>query len=149
MDLVLWRHAEAEDAGRGGDLARALTGRGRAQAQRMAEWLASHLPAKARVIASPALRCQQTASALGRSVSTVATIGPGAAPEALLGAAGWPGGSETVVLVGHQPTIGQAAALAMGVAGAAWQVKKGAVWWLKSGKGGTVRLHAVQSPDDL
>jgi phosphohistidine phosphatase len=149
MNLILWRHAEAEDAGHGGDLARALTGRGRAQAERMAAWLAPRLPAKARILASPALRCQQTAAALGRTISTSAAIGPDAAPETLLGAAGWPGGSETVVVVGHQPTIGQAAALAMGVVGASWQVKKGAVWWLKSGKGGTVRLHAVQAPDDL
>jgi phosphohistidine phosphatase len=149
MNLILWRHAEAEDAGPGGDLARALTGRGRAQAERMAAWLAPRLPAKARILASPALRCQETAAPLGRTISTVAAIGPDAAPETLLGATGWPDGNETVVVVGHQPTIGQAAALAMGVAGASWQVKKGAVWWLKSGKGGTVRLHAVQSPDDL
>lgn len=149
MDLVLWRHAEAEDAGRGGDLARALTANGRLQAERMAAWLAARLPAKARVVASPALRCQETAAALGRKVATVATIGPGAEPQALLDAAGWPAGSETVLVVGHQPTIGQAAALAMGAVGASWQVKKGAVWWLRSGKNGTIRVHAVQSPDEL
>jgi phosphohistidine phosphatase len=149
MNLILWRHAEAEDADRGGDLARALTGRGRAQAERMAAWLAPRLPATTRIVASPALRCQETAAALGRTIATVAAIGPDATPETLLGATGWPDGSETVVVVGHQPTIGQAAALAMGVAGASWQVKKGAVWWLKSGKGETVRLHAVRSPDDL
>ena len=37
----------------------------------------------------------------------------------------------------------------MGAAGADWQVKKGAVWWLKRGKSGAVRIHAVQSPDEL
>ena len=150
MDLVLWRHAEAEDAARGGDLARPLTAQGRRQAERMASWLDARLPAKARVLASPALRCQETAAALGRKVATVAAIGPDAEPQALLDAAGWPAGSETVLVVGHQPTIGEAAALAMGAVGASWQVKKGAVWWLKSGgKGGAIRLHAVQSPDDL
>jgi phosphohistidine phosphatase len=150
MNLILWRHAEAEDAaGRGGDLARPLTGRGQAQAERVAAWLAPRLPAKARIVASPALRCQETAAALGRTIATIAAIAHDAAPETLLGATGWPDGSETVVVIGHQPTLGQAAALAMGVAGASWQMKKGAVWWLKSGKGGTVRLHAVQSPDDL
>ncbi|HEX7466215.1 MAG TPA: histidine phosphatase family protein, partial [Usitatibacter sp.] len=39
MELILWRHAEAEDAGGGGDLARSLTKRGRKQAAKMAEWL--------------------------------------------------------------------------------------------------------------
>jgi phosphohistidine phosphatase len=149
VDLFLWRHAEAEDAGRGGDLARALTGRGRLQAERMGAWLAARLPTKTRIVASPALRCQETAAALGRKVETIAAIGPSAEPQALLDAAGWPAGSHTVLVVGHQPTIGQAAALAMGAVGASWQVKKAAVWWLKSGTGGAIRLHAVQSPDDL
>jgi len=149
MDLILWRHAEAEDAGRGGDLARALTARGRTQAERMAAWLAPRLADDAQVLVSPARRCQQTVAPLGRTVSTVAAIAPGATADMLLVAAGWPGGDGTVLVVGHQPTIGQAAALAMGVADAEWQVKKGAVWWLKRGKGGTVRIHAVQSADDL
>jgi phosphohistidine phosphatase len=149
MDLILWRHAEAEDAARGGDLARALTARGRAQAERMAAWLLPRLPEAARIVVSPAKRCQQTVAPLGRAANTVAAIGPGASAEALLAAADWPRGGDTVLVVGHQPTIGQAAALAMGVAGAEWQVKKGAVWWLHRGKGGAVRIQAVQSPDDL
>ena len=150
MDLLLWRHAEAEDVGRGGDLERALTARGRAQAERVAAWLAERLPDDARILVSPAKRCQQTVAPLGRKATIVAAIGPGANAEALLAAAGWPNGDDdTVVVVGHQPTIGEAAALAMGAAGADWQVKKGAVWWLKRGKSGTVRIHAVQSPDEL
>ena len=40
MDLILWRHAEAEDAAEGqGDLDRVLTSRGEKQAARMAAWL--------------------------------------------------------------------------------------------------------------
>src|SRR5205085_11789426 len=62
MDLILWRHAEAEDEARGGDLARALTLRGRAQAERMAAWLGPRLPGKTRIVASPARRCQETAA---------------------------------------------------------------------------------------
>jgi phosphohistidine phosphatase len=149
MDLLLWRHAEAEDAGRGGDLERALTARGRAQAERVAAWLAERLPDDARVLVSPAKRCQQTVAPLGRKATTVAAIAPGATAEALLAAAGWPDADDTVVVVGHQPTIGEAAALAMGAGDTEWQVKKGALWWLKRGKSGTVRIHAVQSPDEL
>jgi phosphohistidine phosphatase len=150
MDLLLWRHAEAEDAGRGGDLARALTARGREQAERVAAWLAERLPDDAHILVSPAKRCQQTVAPLGRKTTTSAAIGPGESAEALLAAVGWPNGDlDTVLVVGHQPTIGEAAALAMGASGADWQVKKGAVWWLKRGKSGTVRIHAVQSPDEL
>ena len=150
MDLLLWRHAEAEDNAPGGDLARALTARGRAQAERVAAWLGERLPDDAQILVSPAKRCQQTVAPLGRTTTTAASIAPGASAQELLDAAGWPNGDhDTVLVVGHQPTIGEAAALAMGAAGADWQVKKGAVWWLKRGKGGTVRIHAVQSPDEL
>ncbi len=40
MDLILWRHAEAENAEEGrDDLSRALTPKGERQALRMASWL--------------------------------------------------------------------------------------------------------------
>lgn len=150
MDLLLWRHAEAEDTAPGGDLARALTARGRAQAERVAAWLGERLPDDAHILVSPAKRCQQTVAPLGRKTTTAASIAPGASAQELLDAAGWSSGDhDTVLVVGHQPTIGEAAALAMGAAGADWQVKKGAVWWLKRGKSGAVRIHAVQSPDEL
>ena len=110
MDLILWRHAEAEDARGNDDLGRALTERGRKQAERMAAWLGPRLPATTRIIASPALRCQQTVAALGRPVSTVDAIGPGAAAKAVLDAAGWPDAGGTVLVVGHQPTLGETAA---------------------------------------
>ena len=149
MELILWRHADAEDAARGGDLARALTARGRSQAARMAAWLAPRLPPDTRLLASPALRCQETAAALARVAQTLAAIGPGATAEALLQAAGWPDADGVVLVVAHQPTIGAAAALAMGVAGASWHVDKGAVCWLVGAKGESARLRAVLSPDDL
>jgi len=149
MDLILWRHAEAEDAARGGDLARPLTARGRAQSARVAAWLAARLPANARVLASPARRCQETVAALGVNASTVVAIGPGATAEALLQAAGWPGQQATVLVVSHQPTLGAATALAMGAPGASWHVDKGAVWWLVGTHRGSARLRAVCSPDDL
>ena len=77
MDLILWRHAEAEEGGP--DLARALTGKGRKQAARVAEWLQQRLPAKFTLLASPAVRAQQTAEALGVKIRTVERLAPGAA----------------------------------------------------------------------
>lgn len=64
MDLILWRHAEAEDwpeddpqGSRG--LERSLTPRGEKQAARMANWLDRQLPEGARIVVSPARRCEQ------------------------------------------------------------------------------------------
>ncbi|MGA9911314.1 MAG: histidine phosphatase family protein, partial [Paraburkholderia sp.] len=55
MNLILWRHAEAEEFA-SGDLARALTTRGRKQAQNVAKWLRTRLPEDAVILASPAVR---------------------------------------------------------------------------------------------
>ena len=62
MDLILWRHAEAEDGSP--DAKRKLTARGRKQAKQIARWLKPRLPADARIVVSPALRAVQTAEAL-------------------------------------------------------------------------------------
>ena len=62
MDLLLWRHAEAEEGEN--DLTRHLTRRGEKQAQAVATWLNKRLPKNLRILASPATRAQQTASAL-------------------------------------------------------------------------------------
>jgi phosphohistidine phosphatase len=153
MDLILWRHAEAV-AQRADlpDLERPLTPKGERQAQRMAEWLNQRLTDSTRILASPALRCQQTAKALGRKFKTVDEIAPDVGAEQLLRAARWPEGSEAVLLVGHQPAIGEAAALVLAGSAQPWAVKKGAVWWFRQRDregDGEVVLHAVQSPDSL
>ncbi|HKI65200.1 MAG TPA: histidine phosphatase family protein, partial [Burkholderiales bacterium] len=59
MDLILWRHAEAEEGGP--DLERRLTPRGHKHAARVAGWLLQRLPSKFTVLASPARRALQTA----------------------------------------------------------------------------------------
>jgi phosphohistidine phosphatase len=148
MDLLLWRHADAEDPAPGGaDAERRLTAKGVKQAARVAAWLDARVPASARVIASPAARAQQTAAALSRSSATSDRVSPGAKPAEVLEAAGWPAGDETVIVVGHQPTLGAAAALALTGKAAAWRLKKGAVWWLRSEDGGPALVVAVITPD--
>jgi phosphohistidine phosphatase len=150
MDLILWRHAEAEDApAGGGDLARRLTPRGEKQAQRVAAWLQRHLPDEARVLCSPARRCEQTAKALGRPFQTAPSLAPGAAPDELLDAAGWPGASHPVLLVGHQPTLGAVVARLVGMDAQACAVRKGGVWWLRTRArdGRETVVIAVQSPE--
>lgn len=130
MDLILWRHAEAEDGIP--DQGRKLTSKGEKQAELMAAWLRARLPKETRVIVSPAKRTQQTALALKGSFETVKEIGVGASVPALLEAAGWPDAKGAVLVVGHQPTLGQVAALLLAGEEASWSVKKGGVWWLSS-----------------
>jgi phosphohistidine phosphatase len=153
MDLILWRHAEAHVQREGqSDLERALTPKGERQAQRMAEWLNQRLAHSTRILVSPALRTQQTAKALDRHFKTVQAIAPEASVTALLSVARWPEASEPVLVVGHQPTLGQVAALLLGEVAQTWVIKKGAVWWLRSREregGSQVLLQAVQSPDCL
>jgi phosphohistidine phosphatase len=158
MDLILWRHAEAEDAGEGqDDLQRALTGKGQRQAQRMAEWLNRRLAESTRIIASPALRCQQTAQALGRAFKTVEALAPGASVDDVLKAARWPAASEPVLIVGHQPTLGYVVARLLADVDASWSMKKSAAWWLRGrardGEDGArtvqVVLQAAIGPDLL
>jgi phosphohistidine phosphatase len=152
MELVLWRHAEAEVGEP--DLGRKLTPKGEKQARRVAEWLQSHLPDTAKIYASPATRAQQTAKALAeishRKIRSVNEIGPGATASELLTAVGWPDSRATIVVVGHQPTFGRVASALLAGQAQDWPIKKGGVWWfsqrVRGGEDQTV-LRAVINPD--
>lgn len=147
MELILWRHADAEDGVP--DEERRLTSKGKKQAQRMAAWLKKRLPKDAVVLASTARRARETAQALTRKYETSADLGTSATPQSVLKAAGWPRGNGTVVVIGHQPTLGQTAALVLTGSEAGWSVKKGALWWLESRERADVIVRAVVSPDIL
>jgi phosphohistidine phosphatase len=152
MNLILWRHAEAEDHA-ASDLARQLTPRGRKQAQGIAKWLKTRIGDDAVLLASPATRTIQTVEAFGDRYRVVDELAPGARAQSVLDAAGWPDGiAETVVVIGHQPTLGHVAALLMTGSEAEWSIKKSGIWWFQSrsrnGDGQTV-LRAVMNPDLL
>lgn len=145
MDLILWRHAEAEDGGPDG--ARPLTSKGRKQAAKMAAWLEARVDGRTRVLSSPAVRALETARALRPDVTVVPALAPGVSPRALCEAAGWPVGLGTVVVVGHQPDLGRAAAHLLFGGNGSLNVKKGAIWWFRHKEGGEVVLAAVLSPE--
>ena len=148
MELILWRHAEAEEGP--DDLARALTPRGRRQAARMAQWLKAHVPSPWHVLASPARRTQETANALHLPFVTRDDLQPGSRAAVVLAAAGWPDHEGTVLVIGHQPTLGEATALALTGQEAAWSLRKGAIVWLSSrDREGVapVQLRASLGPD--
>ena len=137
MDLILWRHAEAEDNA-SSDLARRLTPRGERQAGRMALWLKSQLEnptnrtSQWRVIASPAVRAQQTAAALKLPIETINAIAPDAPVDAILRAASWPDGKKNMIVVGHEPTLGMVAGALLNGVEDYVPFKKGAVCWFRA-----------------
>lgn len=148
MNLVLWRHADAEDGTP--DAARALTDKGRQQAKTVAKWLKARLPDGCVILVSPATRARQTAEALQLAFETVPTLSVGASPSQVLAASGWPGSGGTVLVVGHQPTLGQVAARLLAGTELEWSVRKAAVWWFESrARGGRDEavLRAVIGPD--
>jgi len=148
MDLILWRHAEAEDSLI--DHSRELTEKGRKQAAKMATFLHKHLPADTRVMVSPAIRTQQTAAALTANFITVPTIAPGASVHAVLQAVRWPNVDGTVLVVGHQPTLGAVAAQLLGCEDPSLRIKKSGLWWLsRHHDTSEITLRLVITPEFL
>ena len=151
MDLILWRHAEAQELGDGqDDLARDLTSRGEKQAARMANWLDRQLPEGARILVSPSRRTEQTAQALQRKFKIRPELAPDATVEQLLQLVQWPLAKHPVVVVGHQPTLGQTVAQLLGLPLGEVSVKRGAIWWLRFREreaGAQTVVVTVQSPE--
>jgi len=157
MDLILWRHAEAEDLeetdeGGGDDLSRRLTARGEKQAARMAAWLDRQLPEGTRVWVSPAVRTEQTALALGRKYRVRSELAPDGSVDGLLDVVQWPDARQAALVVGHQPTLGQTVARLLDLRAGECSIRKGAVWWLRRrerhGQWQTILL-SVQTPELL
>ncbi len=151
MDLILWRHAEAEDADEGqDDMQRPLTSRGDKQAARVAAWLDRQLPEGTRILCSPARRCEQTVLALGRKYKIRNELAPDATAADVLEVAQWPSSKQAVLMVGHQPVIGEVIAQLLKLQQGGCAIRKGAAWWLRTrerdGNEQTV-VVAVQSPD--
>lgn len=130
MDLILWRHADAEDAAP--DLTRELTTKGTRQAKRMAGWLRLHLPHQVRILSSPASRTRQTADALHLPYEVRDELAPECSAQQLLKASGWPHGDGVIVLVGHNPALSEVAAILMAGKPFPLSLRKGAAWWFSN-----------------
>jgi phosphohistidine phosphatase len=156
-EIIFWRHAEAHDALESqSDLDRKLTVKGQRNAERVAHWLDRNLPNQCRVYVSEAKRAQQTARCLPRKSKTLAAINPDATASEVFDAVGWKNGNgvdEPIILVGHQPWIGECIATLLGITTIeSLSVKKGAVWWLqhriREERAETV-IRAVVTPEFL
>ena len=151
MELILWRHADAEVVGPSGDLSRRLTKKGRKQAERMAKWLDARMEGDWRVICSPARRALETVEPLGREYEVSDEVSTAASARSVLQEAGWPD-AQRVLVVGHQPTLGEVASKLLGAGSGEFSVRKGAILWFvhrqREGHGETV-LKVVIDPDSI
>jgi phosphohistidine phosphatase len=152
MNIVIWRHAEAEFKSISGlDHDRLLTEKGRADAHRIAKWLQKNLPRNTKIYTSPALRCLETVDELvklntqkiERNVQVVDVLNVESHASAIRQQLLQENEQKSILLVGHQPTLGdlvrdlllvenQAAVAKQNLAPLPLVIKKGAVWWLRS-----------------
>lgn len=147
MDLILWRHAEARDGKP--DVKRKLTPKGLSDAKLTATWLKKYLPNDYLLLVSPAVRTQQTAKALNSTFETREELGLDATPSSILRCVEWPKNKQVVIVVGHQPTLGQLACRLLSGRQGEFSIKKSAVWWLASRERDSVNvvLRTVISPE--
>lgn len=116
-ELILLRHAEAVPIeNTGDDQQRALSERGKQEAQAAGRWLAAHGVRPGRVLCSPAQRTEETARLALAAMTAVPSpqLAPeiyDASPGELLALLDQHGDSGTVMLVGHNPGIERLVAL--------------------------------------
>lgn len=140
MDLILWRHAQAQDIASSpdaepsasADMARPLTVLGCQQAEAMAHWLKRRLKQNTTIVVSPAVRCEQTVAALELPYILHRDLAPNKGADDLLALTQWPHSDQAVLVVGHQPVLPQVVMHLLGCAAQDWAFRKGAVWWLRS-----------------
>jgi phosphohistidine phosphatase len=117
MQLLLLRHAIAEDSSAAGDAARRLTEEGRAKMERAARALPRLLPDLAQVISSPLVRARQTAEIVAAAYSPELPIeeepalAAGAGVRALLTRLARRPFDQPFALVGHEPDLSRLLAL--------------------------------------
>ena len=150
MNLILWRHAEAEYGP--SDLARQLTEKGRRQASTVAAWLRGHLPPDTRVLASEAARSRQTAAYLVQDYAVLPALNPDIRAQTLPRLLESFDSKANLVIVGHQPWLGELCAFLLNSSwnnSHYWSVKKGGVWWfqVKNNNGNfSAKLKAAMTP---
>ncbi|HEY9277552.1 MAG TPA: histidine phosphatase family protein [Methylotenera sp.] len=153
-DIIVWRHAEAEDVSSSGkDTDRALTKRGRKDAVSMAKWLYQHLPTVTLVLCSPAKRCLETAAALSAlnqvQIKIEDFLSVDSSVEQIANALASKYSGKTVLLIGHQPNLGLLIVRLLGMHQSAGVVKKGSVCWVRQRTDGDAKsyyIYAVQQP---
>ncbi len=139
------RHGRAEARHPAGDAERTLTADGRARFAAHARALASQLPLRS-VVTSPLVRARETAdllcAATGVPVVQEASLAPGALSGREILALGRRLGAG-VALVGHNPELGEAVAIA---AGKSVALEAGAIAAIEADDRGGFRLVWLRAP---
>ncbi|MFV1922673.1 MAG: SixA phosphatase family protein [Methylotenera sp.] len=159
-NIMLWRHADALPIGNNipDDISRPLSKKGRQQAKTMAAWLKRYLPKDTIIISSHALRSKQTAIALTNDFVLSDSIAPGASLEKVIESinslSDGNKSESNLLIVGHQPWLGQLAACLLNPIPDAksLNIKKAAVWWFKRVENQSANafdLITVQTPSLL
>ncbi len=153
MDLIFWRHSETTEALDGqADAERPLTARGERQALRMAHWLERQLPESTKILCCPSVRAEQTVIPLGRKYKLREELSPNAYIDDVLTLAQWPLNKNSILLVTHQPLIGEIISQLMQIQLQELVVRKVSVWWLRSrfkDEKPQTMLVTVQTPELL
>ena len=154
-NIILWRHAEAEVADfelGEDDMSRMLTSKGERQAKRMARWLKLYIPKETMLLSSPAERAMQTAEALNYKIEISKVLRPSANLKEILDFLASleesikDAPNKSLLIVGHQPWLGQLAKYLTGFSGAELTIKKGAIWWLRQSLYETILQTAQLKP---
>jgi phosphohistidine phosphatase len=143
MQLYILRHANA-DTQAATDSARELSEKGHEQAKKAAKFCAEHDIRPDVIFSSPLIRAAQTAKPvakeLGMEVTTARWLSSGAKPEAILAEISAVKQHDSVMIVGHQPDLGELIAHLIGLSAAdSMNVRKGSLTLLEVGafrKGG-------------
>jgi phosphohistidine phosphatase len=146
MDLILIRHAEAEDTFP--DAQRKLTPKGKKDAAKIAKWLLDRIPKDFELYSSNLVRAKETASFLMKEPVIIDELLPHIDPRRLLDKVSWPYDDSTVILVGHQPQIGAIAAYILGLNGSL-KTRKTSLWWFKGDTNKEFELFCHISPSSL
>jgi phosphohistidine phosphatase len=127
MHLYILRHANA-DTEAATDSARTLSEKGEEQARAVAQFCHSHRIHPAVIFASPLIRARQTAKpvakALNAAVTTARWLACGARPDAILAELSALRDVRAVMLVGHEPDLGDLIAHLLGAAAESIHVRK-------------------------
>lgn len=120
MELIFFRHGDAEDVGpNGSDHARRLTSRGELESERVARFILASGLAPGEVVSSPLVRARQTAERVARVLGcgpepqTDDRLKSGARVEDIEGVvADYP--AQRILLVGHEPDFSQVVSALIG-----------------------------------
>ena len=127
MQLYVLRHADA-DTEAATDSVRTLSGKGEEQARKVAQFCRTHGIQPGVIFASPLIRARQTAQPVSRELNVALTTAPwlacGAKPDVILAELAAVEKVSAVMLVGHEPDLGNFIAHLLGAASGSIHVRK-------------------------